>query len=242
MGHSTSNGNSALSLNGSSACAGQMDGAASLDATSNFIQIPSSSLNGWTQQTVSVWINAQTNMQTFARLSEKGANNEWTLSFLNQALTLENLGTNSVAITTSKAVADNTWHKIDATIDNNTKAIAIYVDGALNVAGTSASSASNTTNSIYLGQYGGGYYYRGPIDEVGSPTRCARPPGSPPSTPTKARPPRSFPKARSRTRGRSLSRAARSRPAAKVGPLSNTNGTFPGCSSAAMSQVHALVC
>ena len=53
------------------------------------------------------------------------------------------------------AVADNTWHKIDATMDNNSKAIAIYVDGALNVSGTSASSASTTNNNIYLGEYGG---------------------------------------------------------------------------------------
>ena len=96
----------------------------------------SSSLNGWTQQTVSVWINAQTNMTTYARLIEKGANDEWALSFLNQALTLENLGTNSVAITTSVAVADT-------------------------------SSASNTTNNLYLGEYGGGgYYYHGLMDEV----------------------------------------------------------------------------
>jgi hypothetical protein len=165
---STSHGNNALSLNGSSAGAGQMDGAASLNGTSNFIQVPnSSSLNGWSQQTVSLWMKAQTDMTTFARLIEKGANDEWTLSFVNQALTLENLGTGSVALTTSLAVADNTWHKIDATMDNNTKAIALYVDGALNVSGTSASSASATTNNIYIGEYGGGgYYYHGLLDEV----------------------------------------------------------------------------
>ena len=168
---STSNGNNALALNGTSAGTGEIDGAASLNGTSNYIEVPnSSSLNGWSQQTVSVWINAQTNMQTNARLIEKGANDEWTLAFDgtgNQQLTLENLGTGNAAITTSIPVADTTWHKIDVTMDNNSRAIAIYVDGALNVSGTSASSASSTTNNIYLGQYGGGgYYYHGLLDEV----------------------------------------------------------------------------
>ncbi len=165
---STRNGNNAASLNGSSAGAGEIDGAASLNGSSNFILVPnSSSLNGWTQQTISLWMKAQTDMVTFARLIEKGANNEWALSFVNQALTMENLGTNSVALTTGMPVADNTWHKIDATINNSTKAIAIYVDGALNVSGTSASSASSTNNNLSIGQYGGGgYYYHGLLDEV----------------------------------------------------------------------------
>jgi hypothetical protein len=169
---STSNANNAVSLNGSSAGTGEIDGAASLNGTSNYIQVSnSSSLNGWTQQTISLWINAQTNMTNNARLIEKGANNEWTLAFnygsLNQELTVQNLGTNSPAITTSVAVADTTWHKIDVTIDNNSKALAIYVDGVLNVSGTSASSASATNNNIYMGQYGGGgYFYHGLLDEV----------------------------------------------------------------------------
>ena len=83
---STANGNNASALNGTGAGSGEIGGAASLNGTSNFIQVPnSSSLNGWTQQTISVWINAQTNMTTYARLMEKGANDEWTLSFDNLA-------------------------------------------------------------------------------------------------------------------------------------------------------------
>jgi hypothetical protein len=169
---STANGNNATALNGSTAGAGEIAGAASLNGTTNFIQTPnSSSLNGWTQQTVSLWIKAQTDMINNARLIEKGGNNEWTLAFNygtpNQELTLQNLGTNSPAITTSVAVADNTWHKIDATIDNSSRAIALYVDGVLNVAGTSASSATITSNDLFLGRYGnGGYFYHGLIDEL----------------------------------------------------------------------------
>jgi hypothetical protein len=169
---STGNGNNATGLNGSTAGAGEMAGAASLNGTTNFIQVPnSSSLNGWTQQTVSLWIKAQTDMTNNARLIEKGGNNEWTLAFnygtANQELTLQNLGTNSPALTTSVPVADNTWHKIDATIDNGSRAIALYVDGVLNVAGTSASSATTTTNDLFIGRYGnGGYFYHGLIDEL----------------------------------------------------------------------------
>ncbi len=169
---STGNGNNTTALNGSTAGSGEIDGAASLNGSSNFIEVASSgSLNGWTQQTVSMWIKAQTDMTYNARLIEKGANNEWTLAFNygagNQELTLQNLGTNSPAITTSVAVADNTWHKIDATIDNGSKALAIYVDGVLNVSGSSASAASSTNNNLFIGEYGaGGYYYHGLIDEV----------------------------------------------------------------------------
>ena len=83
---STANGNNAAALNGTGAGSGEIGGAASLNGTSNFIEVlNSSSLNGWTQQTISAWINAQTNMPTYARLMEKGANDEWTLSFVNQA-------------------------------------------------------------------------------------------------------------------------------------------------------------
>ena len=72
-----------------------------------------------------------------------------------------------MALITSLAVADGTWHKIDATMDNNSRAIAIYVDGVLNVSGVSATSAPATTNNLFLGQYGGGgYYYHGLMDEV----------------------------------------------------------------------------
>ena len=118
-----------------------------------------------------MWIKAQTDMTNNARLIEKGANNEWTLAFnyggANQELTLQNLGANSPAITTSIAVADNTWHKVDVTINNTSLAIAIYVDGVLNVAGTSSGSAASTSNNIYLGEYGGGgYLYQGLMDEV----------------------------------------------------------------------------
>jgi hypothetical protein len=169
---STGNGNNALTLNGTSAGAGEIDGAASLNGTSNYIEVPNgSSLNGWSQQTVSVWIKAQTDMTNNARLIEKGANNEWTLAFnyggANQELTLQNLGANSPAITTSIAVADNTWHKVDVTINNTSLAIAIYVDGVLNVAGTSAGAAASTSNNVYMGEYGGGgYFYQGLLDEV----------------------------------------------------------------------------
>ena len=165
---STANANNAVALNGTAAAAGEIGGAASFNGTSDYILVSNTaSLNGWSQQTVSVWINAQTNMPTYSRLIEKGANDEWTLSFVNNQLTLENLGTNSVAIITSLAVADGTWHKIDATMDNNSRAIAIYVDGVLNVSGVSATSAPATTNNLFLGQYGGGgYFYHGLMDEV----------------------------------------------------------------------------
>ena len=90
---STANANNAVALNGTAAAAGEIDGAASLNGTSNYILVSnSSSLNGWSQQTVSLWVNAQTNMPTYSRLIEKGANDEWTLSFVDNQLTLREPG------------------------------------------------------------------------------------------------------------------------------------------------------
>ena len=165
---STSHANEASSLNGTSAATGFIGGGANFDGTGNFILVPNSaSLNNSAQQTISLWVNAQTDMASYARLIEKGANNEWTLAFnyggVNQQLTVQNLGTNSSAITTTVAVADNTWHKVDVTMNNVTRELAIFVDGALNVSGMSDSSASPTTNDLFVGQYGdGGYYFSRP--------------------------------------------------------------------------------
>ena len=108
-----------------------------------------------------------------------------------------------MALTTSVAVADNSWHKIDATINNVTQALAIYVDGVLNVSGTSASAASPTNNNLFIGQYGGGgYYYHGLIDEIEISNTVRSAGWIGPATTTKARRPPSFRRARSRTRER----------------------------------------
>ena len=167
---STSNANNASLLNGTSAATGFIDGSASLNGTSNFILVPNSaSLNNWSQQTVSLWMKAQTDMGGAARLIEKGANNEWSLVFNwggNQQLTVD-LGTSSPAVTTTGVVADNNWHKIDVTMDNNTQAVAIYVDGVLNNSAIAPTSAAATNHDLSIGQYGGGgYYYHGLIDEL----------------------------------------------------------------------------
>jgi hypothetical protein len=167
---STMNGNNASSLNGTSAAAGMIGGGGNFNGTGNFLLVPNSaSLNNWSQQTISLWVNAQTDMGSNTRLIEKGANNEWTLLFNSggsQKLSVD-LGTSALALTSTGAVADTTWHKIDVTMDNNSQAVAIYVDGALNASGIAPAYASATNNDISIGQYGGGgYYYHGLIDEV----------------------------------------------------------------------------
>ena len=165
---STSNANNASLLNGTSAATGFIDGSASLNGTSNFILVPNSaSLNNWSQQTVSLWVNAQTDMGSDARLIEKGANNEWALVFNYGGSQKLSLDLGALALTTTGAVADNTWHKIDVTMDNNSQAVAMYVDGVLNTSGIAPTSAPGTNHDIFIGQYGGGgYYYHGLIDEL----------------------------------------------------------------------------
>jgi hypothetical protein len=59
---------------------GKLGNAASFDGSSGYIQISnSSSLNGWSNQTISVWVKANPGMTSCARLIEKGANSEWSI-------------------------------------------------------------------------------------------------------------------------------------------------------------------
>ena len=167
---STSQGNNATSINGTSAVAGKIGVAASLNGTSNYIDfVNSPSLNNWTAQTISTWIKAQPNtIGSVARLIEKGANNEWTLVWnyqTNNGVSVQALGGTGGLVTTSAAIADGTWHKVDVTISSSSY-VKIYVDGVLNQ-GAQSSSPASKTGTIRLGSYGGGgYFYNGLADEL----------------------------------------------------------------------------
>ena len=162
---STSNANNATSLNGTSATAGKIDGAARFNG-SNYLAIPNSpSLNNWTVQTVSMWVNIQPGMNGgFTRLVEKGTGQEWSIFWSgSDEISITSPVTEDVNSTSS--LGDGQWHKIDVTIDSNL--VSIYVDGNRNI--TQASFAPPSTNgNLVIGAYpgGGSNFYRGLADEL----------------------------------------------------------------------------
>jgi hypothetical protein len=172
---STANGNNAAALNGTSAAAGQIAGAASFNGTSNFLTVPNSaSLNNWSAQTISVWFKAQTDMIQYARLIEKGSSNEWALVFNYEGsgsnkLSVQQPGSGGELLASTTALADNTWHKVDLTLTaQNGGGATLYIDGVFNVSAAYGSNLTSATHDITIGLYGGGgpYYYHGLLEEL----------------------------------------------------------------------------
>jgi hypothetical protein len=167
-----STGNANQSTSGSvTSATGKIALCASFDGATNFLQVPgSASLNGWTAQTVSFWVKSPGGMASFARAIEKGANNEWTIAWNlgggTNKLSVQSLGGSSGLLTSTAALADSTWHKIDVTISSG-NVVSLYVDGTLDQSATSGSSPGSKTGVLNFGQYGGGgNFYLGLMDEI----------------------------------------------------------------------------
>lgn len=143
---------------------------------SNAVTVPSPvSLNNWTAQTISLWINT-TGTIGYARIIEKGANNEWTLAFNgDQANKVElQAVNNSQGLIFSPTTLNNgQWHNVVAVLNQNsafpsTFTETLYIDGVMTGPSTTASiNTFSKTNDIYVGRYGvGNYYFTGYIDEI----------------------------------------------------------------------------
>jgi hypothetical protein len=172
MSASDSTGNANNGTNTSvTAASGQIGGAASFNGSSSFIQVAnSSSLNAWTAQTISIWVDATVNMGDFARVVEKGNNNEWTTTFNgthnSNEFGVQCIGTGIASNNTS--VITGAWHKVDVTLSANTSATEIvYVDGAQVASFGCGSTPSSLTHDIFIGRGGSGIqFYTGIMDEL----------------------------------------------------------------------------
>jgi hypothetical protein len=159
------------SSGGPTAAAGRIDGGASFDGSSNYIQYGSqSTLNGWTTQTISFWIKSTGgSMVQYARLAEKGTNNEWAVFFNNvigsNKITYQPPGA-SVFLTSPSAVCDGTFHKVDVCIHAD-YFCEMYIDGSSAATLGAQTAPSTKTNTLRLGEFGGGggYLYNGILDE-----------------------------------------------------------------------------
>jgi len=163
---STSAGCNASTLNGTTAVIGKMGGGASFNGTSNSIDFGAcADLNNWAAQTISVWAKPQSGLDGYARMVEKGSNNEWTLYWSNGKLYFQTFGSSGITVNSGTVIADNNWHKIDATISTS-NLLSLYIDGVLKATGQGGVTGTKTAN-IRLGQYGGGgYRYNGVADEL----------------------------------------------------------------------------
>ena len=144
-----------------------------MHSSTQYAEVPASaSLNNWTYQTVSLWINSPaSSMPAYGRVLEKSADNEWGIIF--------NDGTidNKIAITDSAVnrvlhsaipLADGTWHKLDVQWTSGASgAISLYVDGVLDSSTTGNNNVIKTGN-VEFGRLSGtpGYEYNGKMDEV----------------------------------------------------------------------------
>ena len=142
---------------------------AKFNGVDSYMTVPNSTgLNGWSAQTVSLWVKANPGMAQFARLVEKGANSEWTIIFNSAAgsnrVSLQTIGSAGICITTANSVADGTWHNIVAQFNRTSGAEAVYVDSQLSNSLTCPPTPLPENGNIYIGTYGGapgGYLYNG---------------------------------------------------------------------------------
>jgi len=129
---------------------------ASTGASNGYVNIALPAINSWTTFSVGcLWMcPAYTSGTQWLRIIEKGANNEWNLTLSSSAnLNKVNFGVGAnIGCTSTNAIFDGTWHFLHATYDGTTARL--YVDGVLNASGT-PSSATGSTNQVYLFQYGG---------------------------------------------------------------------------------------
>jgi len=126
----------------------------------------SSTLNNWAALTASLWFKATPTQNAYARLIEKGANNEFTVIMNAGNVIAVDIGSATMVIQSTSTYNDNVWHHMSFTVSSS-KLLSLYVDGVL--IGTYQSSATPTkTHDLYIGQYGGGtgYNFSGSIDQV----------------------------------------------------------------------------
>ena len=150
--------------------AGKLNNAGYFDGSNDYVFVSNSaSLNNWTEQTISFWVKGTANsMVQWARIIEKGSNNEWTILLNNTANNNKvsvAVGNSTVIMTSTNAVLDDTWHHVLITI-NSTAYVSMYIDGTLDPSAQGTVPASKARD-LNFGRYGsGGYLYKGYIDET----------------------------------------------------------------------------
>jgi RHS repeat-associated protein len=176
---STANGNNGSLVDNPSAVAGQIDGAAGLDGSSEYIRVPGGASLEPTSITLSGWVYLTSNTSCSHLFSlDYSANGSWSSPYNSYSLGFcgntndpsANMAINGgfqyAALDGSLAL--NTWHYLVTTYDGST--LRLFVDG-VDSADTAASGSItyNTAEDLALGQrspYSSGEYLPGNLDEL----------------------------------------------------------------------------
>ena len=128
----------------------------------SYASVTAPACNNWTTFSLSFWFYETTCGPQFGRFWEKGANSEITASgvYANSGdcdtVVIQNLGGNTAAIQ-DNAISQNAWYHYVATFDfpvPPSGPLTFYING-VQIGTSLQNTVSSTTNSIYLGTYGG---------------------------------------------------------------------------------------
>ena len=148
---STSNGNNSSTINSVSVVAGQIDGGASFNGTSSYIQFPnSSSLQVTGTLTISLWLNLAALPGAYAQIVRKGTpyymilrsdNNIWLATNDNY-----NSGGEAGPVATSTG-----WHHYAGTVNIGSTSTIMYKDGAAGSTNTTNTSLPTSSDLLAFG-------------------------------------------------------------------------------------------
>lgn len=164
---STSNGNNASALNGSIAAGGQVDGAASMNGTSNWISTPNSiSLNIVNTLTISAWINVPSITSGYVEFVRKGLP-YYLLATANNVVWLATNDNYNDGGAGAGVALSTGWHYYAGTVSIGVNTI-IYKDGASGYSHNSNTSLPISGDPLTFGSVEGGgtQFLNGQIDEV----------------------------------------------------------------------------
>jgi len=176
---SSSNKNHGILFGGATWVTGQIKGGVQCDGTNDYVNLPIGSLiSKLTSATFAIWANYSQQGGAWQRIFDIGTG-ETVNMFLTPAIGGSNTGVMRFAITTGGSGAESQltapsrlatgWHHIAVVINGDTRAMQLYLDGAVVVSGTTAvlPSALGTTTQNWLGrsEYGADAYYQGALDD-----------------------------------------------------------------------------
>ena len=151
--------------------------ALSFDGVNGAVSVANpSALNlGTSDFTFELWVKRNVLGGTQRHLLSKCATTTWVLGckeFYFNATNQLTFGSFATGDTVSSTIADTNWHHVAVTFTVSTKALQIYVDGALATTATKALEADDASHVVTVGNLKGNNPFSGVLDEVRFYTRA----------------------------------------------------------------------
>lgn len=150
---------------------GNADSAYHFNGTDTYVSVPeSASLSDWAELSICFWFNMSEPQPAYARIIEKGSNNEITIvSNYNGdgQIAIQHLGQATLLFRSPGSYIDDAWHHATFTISSSDPSvIRLYIDATEVISGESA-QPSNKAHFSTIGRYGtGGFHYKGGLDDI----------------------------------------------------------------------------